>query len=352
MIIDILCLLSEFVYFYIVRYIYSFDMISFSSFLLQSFFTVNEIHEDPLVFFESIPVVSKLKLPEAYYFENFVNGLFSLNDAQRQTLRIREIFSFNAHHYSVLLKDLCKRFIMNSGTVELSSQEMSSTLLNYAVDLSKVPDYQKILYHVFIEYTTNRQHCLYKSIYLTLSTEYSKKLALKTSHLPSSSSDTELAAIPNAKTYGEIEFPSFLYIFQWIKREISQNSVLDSLKNRKDLIFTDLGHGTGKALIILAAVFHQMFSHIYGIEFLYGLYEESMKRLEQYRHTVKEANEKDSDFQLFYNPNLSVIPLYGNFLEKNSYLIFDEERKELNTSNAVSFDWTTSGNILLLLPIF
>jgi hypothetical protein len=341
------------VYSKIVRHIQFFMMNTFSSFLLQYFFTVREINEDSSVMRENLPIMSNINLPEGYYLDNFVNGLFSQNFEESNLLLIRDRFPFSAYHFTALLREFCKRFLVNSGTVQLSSQEMCSLLLNFVIDPSKIPDYQKAVHRITIEYSTNRQYCLYKGVYLTLSTEYSKKLALKTSHLPSSSFDTktsELSAIPNPKTYGEIEFPSFLFIFQWIKREISQNPILSSLKNRENLVFTDLGHGTGKALIITASIFHQMFSHVYGIEFLYGLYEESIKRIDQYHATVKETKEKDFDFQLFHNSHLSVTPYYGNFLE-NSHFTYNEEKQELNTSIAVSFDWTTSGECRFLLPI-
>jgi hypothetical protein len=203
-------------------------------------------------------------------------------------------------------------------------------------DPEKLEQYQQKVKLVLIEFAAKRQLDLFKRIYGNLPVELSKKLALELTpdYNENSPTEDEKSSGPSSMTYGEIEFNSFLYIMEWCRREIKRTQLLPSSK----LVFTDLGHGTGKAMVAIASVFHELISTVYGIDLSYGLYAESVKRIALYQRVIAEANssptDNNFDSHLFHSSDLNLIPLYGDFLQQDY----------LTEGNPFEFDWTTSGN--------
>lgn len=210
--------------------------------------------------------------------------------------------------------------------------------LNFPVD--KRDELRQRFRLLIIEYTNKREHELFQKIYADLSIERMKKLALiLTPGEDPSASNEQHPAGPNSMTYGEIEFNSFLYILEWCKKEITEKKFLPS----SGLSFTDLGHGTGKAMVIVDSVFPSLFQRINGIELSYGLYAESIQRLHLYQEMMNPSSDllpkDDQDFLQFHHAHTEFHTFFGDFLQKN----FQEN------NHPVSFDWTQSGMYHLVL---
>jgi len=155
---------------------------------------------------------------------------------------------------------------------------------------------------------------LYQQTYAGITTEAAKLLIPK-----EATAVVADASVPwNASVYGEVEFSSFVNIMQrccYISSTLPSNANNPAKKNK---IFVDLGHGLGKAMVATSLLFGPQFSHIYGIEYLEPLYNESIHRIDRYKEIMASAGH-----QLEHE----ICPIFGDFLDNQS------------------FDWTTAGTL-------
>eukprot|EP01031_Cornospumella_fuschlensis_P027239 gene27239-32908_t len=163
---------------------------------------------------------------------------------------------------------------------------------------------------------------LYNKVFVDLSTEHAKLLIGDVAHQESFDKKFSSGLI-----YGEVIFASLVHIIQ-------------NTHPKKGEVFADLGHGTGKALIAVAAVFGDRLSRIHGIEILEPLYRESVNRIARYRAEIES--------ELFvHHQECSVTAVLGSFLDEvtSSRDELDWTKADIVFVNSTCFDSTMMKNI-------
>lgn len=154
------------------------------------------------------------------------------------------------------------------------------------------------------------------------STEYCK-LVVKEDRIVQTASVS--GTINTALTYGEIDFNSLASILASLNLPINAGYT-----------FVDLGHGTGKALLVAAILFSHTFQRCYGIELVPALYDISTEVLTNYHQTIHEENSVYN--KLFGTDRCEVSVAQGSFLDDS-------------VQKGVYYDWTLAGRVHLLFSI-
>jgi hypothetical protein len=196
---------------------------------------------------------------------------------------------------------------------------------------------------------------IYQQVFVDMPTELAKQLAkvpdLDLQSVDQTVSDTttatdnmlttkNTAALLSGAVYGEIEFSSFGNILQRCMSMLDQaNSTCSSSSNsnsiaRQQRVFVDLGHGTGKALVAAALLYHDRLSAVCGIEYAPGLVKESLNRIELFQTIVR------NNYPLFFHPLCEIVAQEGDFLLPS-----------VDNSEFGVLDWTTAGKPNLVVII-
>ena len=118
------------------------------------------------------------------------------------------------------------------------------------------------------------QECVrvFNGIFADLSSDKMKEIAKQNVIRTDSENATKTLS---AKVYGEVEFFSFA-------------NLLERLDVKNGDKFFDLGHGTGKAMVVASLLFGDKFSSIEGVELLEDLHELSVNTVSAYQTFVAE----------------------------------------------------------------
>ena len=135
-------------------------------------------------------------------------------------------------------------------------------------------------------------------------------------------------------TYGEVELEAFWRAFTWIQKTYKGKDpdCWHNAFNKPGGIFMDLGHGTGKGVLI-GSLIHQ-FERSCGIEFLQNLHTESTKLKAKYDQYIDEVNELEYQRVTLiphcYAPKFEVV--HGDILK------IDWSAADLVFANSTCFD--------------
>lgn len=158
--------------------------------------------------------------------------------------------------------------------------------------------------------STEVRKALYTKVFADLTTEHAKQLI--SSGGGSNDQGSFADQLSSGLIYGEVQFAAMAVILQ------------QCAPSKGDL-FVDLGHGTGKAMIAVAACYGDVLSRIHGIELLEPLYAESQNRIDAYRRALQQIPGQTDYF--LQHRNCSITADHGDFLSTNS------------------MDWTAAGSI-------
>lgn len=122
-------------------------------------------------------------------------------------------------------------------------------------------------------------------------------------------------------TYGEVCYSSFVQLLRLASPEHGES-------------FADLGHGTGKALVVAATHHGLAFSRIHGIELSSGLFQLSVQCIQKY-HKLISSSIFAGHFLHHSEGGPMVTVEEGDFLREQ----FNEEDKD-GSSNSSMFHWS------------
>ena len=124
--------------------------------------------------------------------------------------------------------------------------------------------------------TAMYQECVrvFNGIFADLSSDKTKEIAKKNVIRTDSENATKVLS---AKVYGEVEFFSFA-------------NLLERMEVKPGDKFFDLGHGTGKAMVVASLLFGDKFSCIEGVELLEDLHDLSVNTVSAYQTFLAEDN--------------------------------------------------------------
>lgn len=269
----------------------------------------------------SLSSLSSLGLPEV-----FLTGVHSvLQQLDRAPLSPSEQSVLHSSRFLTYFIAILKK-IAGEGDDNVNDGDNSdyadvdSAMVKRWINSQEKDDFMtRFLLRHLVKYTIENKCQFCKSFYADLPAEAAKRLLLPKNDgamNPQEGRGTSAAAL-STQVYGDIDFGSFFHIFQSLDITSSSRPV-----------FVDLGHGTGKAILAALVLCGDRLEHIYGIEYVKGLYEESAKRIEEFQEN--HANNSYNNWNEFLvGCEASKITLIqGDFLQNLEHTV----------------DWTTAGN--------
>mmetsp|Transcript_3757 Transcript_3757/g.3880 ORF Transcript_3757/g.3880 Transcript_3757/m.3880 type:complete len:298 (+) Transcript_3757:68-961(+) len=186
-------------------------------------------------------------------------------------------------------------------------------------------EYSKcILLRCIVQSSIDYCHKIFIDSFEQLSTEKAK-LLVKTNDIAQGSTNIKNSSL----VYGDIDYFSFAHILQLIDPQPNE-------------IFTDLGHGTGRALICTHLLYGSVLKEIRGIELLPELQQACVDVLERYQR------KRTSLPQVFGRHTCTITAELGNILDDTQTEIEGESRVRWTESDIVFANSTCFDDSLMI----